>query len=223
MCSSGNNSPFSSPTAGHPTFCLYESDYSRYFRRAKSHSICSFVSGVFHFTCFQGSRYQNCIPFYDWITHHWMWDHIFLIHSFNGHLSYFPFWLLWLKLQWKFAFRCLSLCVYAKSLQLCLTLCDPMDCSPPGSSVHGILQARILEWVAMSSSRESSRPRDQSHDYCLLHWQVGSSPLAPPGKPYLNPVFSYFEYVLWSRIAGSYPKLFEKPQPWHRFTFLPAV
>ena len=42
--------------------------------------------------------------------------------------------------------------VHAKLLQLCLTLCDPMDCSLPGSSVHGILQARILEWVAMPSS-----------------------------------------------------------------------
>ena len=42
----------------------------------------------------------------------------------------------------------------------CPTLCDPMDCSPPGSSVRGILQARILEWVAVSSSRGSSRPRD---------------------------------------------------------------
>ena len=40
--------------------------------------------------------------------------------------------------------------------QLCLTLCDPVDCSPPASSVHGILQARILEWVAISSSRGSS-------------------------------------------------------------------
>ena len=46
--------------------------------------------------------------------------------------------------------------------QLCLTFCDPMDCSPPGSSVHGILQARILEWVAMPSSRGSSRSRDQT-------------------------------------------------------------
>ena len=43
--------------------------------------------------------------------------------------------------------------------QPCLTLCDPMDCSPPGSSVHGILQARMLEWVTMPSSRGSSRPR----------------------------------------------------------------
>ena len=48
----------------------------------------------------------------------------------------------------------------AKLLQLCPTPCDAMDCNPPGSSVHGILQARILEWVAMSSSRESSQPRD---------------------------------------------------------------
>ena len=46
--------------------------------------------------------------------------------------------------------------------QSCLTLCDPMDCSLPGSSVHGILQARILEWVAISFSRGSSRPRDQT-------------------------------------------------------------
>ena len=42
------------------------------------------------------------------------------------------------------------------------TLCDPMDCSPPDSSVHGIFQARILEWVAISSSRVSSWPRDQT-------------------------------------------------------------
>ena len=48
-------------------------------------------------------------------------------------------------------------------IQSCLTLCDPMDCSPPGSSVHSILQARILEWVVMPSSRGSSRPRDWTH------------------------------------------------------------
>ena len=46
----------------------------------------------------------------------------------------------------------------AKSIQSCLTLCDPMDCTPLGSSVYGILQARILEWVAIPSSRGSSRP-----------------------------------------------------------------
>ena len=49
---------------------------------------------------------------------------------------------------------------YANLLQLCLTLCGPIDYSPPGSSVLGILQARILEWVAISSSRGSSPPRE---------------------------------------------------------------
>ena len=48
---------------------------------------------------------------------------------------------------------CVCVCVLVA--QLCLTLCDPVDCSPPGSSVHGILQARVLEWVAMPSSRGS--------------------------------------------------------------------
>ena len=46
--------------------------------------------------------------------------------------------------------------------QSCLTVCDPMDCNLPGSSIHGIFQARILEWVAISFSRRSSRPRDQT-------------------------------------------------------------
>ena len=49
--------------------------------------------------------------------------------------------------------------VHAKLLHSCLTLCGPMDCSLPGPSAYGILQARILEWVAMPSSRESSQPR----------------------------------------------------------------
>ena len=51
--------------------------------------------------------------------------------------------------------------------QLHPTLCDPLDCSPPGSSVHGIFQARILEWVAISSSRGSSWPRDWTHISCV--------------------------------------------------------
>ena len=51
--------------------------------------------------------------------------------------------------------------------QLCLTLCDPMDCSPPASSVHGIFQARILEWIAFSFSRGSSWPRDQTRVSCI--------------------------------------------------------
>ena len=55
-------------------------------------------------------------------------------------------------------------CVWVcpKSLQLCSSMCNPMDCRPPGSSVHGILQARTLQWVAMPSSRGSSWPRDRT-------------------------------------------------------------
>ena len=56
-----------------------------------------------------------------------------------------------------------------KVTQSCPTLCNPMDRSPPGSSVRGILQAGILEWVAIPSSRGSSRPRDQTYVSCLLH------------------------------------------------------
>ena len=64
-------------------------------------------------------------------------------------------------------------CMCAKSLQLCPTLSNPMDCSPSGSSVHGILQTRILEWVAMPSSIGSSQHRDQtqiSYVSCFGRW-----------------------------------------------------
>ena len=54
-----------------------------------------------------------------------------------------------------------------KVAQSCPTLCNLMDCSPPGSSVHGILQARILEWVAFPFSRGSSHPRDQTQVSCI--------------------------------------------------------
>ena len=64
---------------------------------------------------------------------------------------------------------------------LCPTLCDPADYSPPGSSVHGILQARLLGWVAISSSRGFSWPRDQTHISCIAGrrfnlWATGEAP-----------------------------------------------
>ena len=85
----------------------------------------------------------------------------------------------------------------AKSLQLCLTLCDSMDYSMPDSSVHGIFQVRILEWVALPSwpwvqvflIAMPSWPwvfLTQGLNPCLLyllHWQEGSLSLIPPGKP----------------------------------------
>ena len=55
----------------------------------------------------------------------------------------------------------------SKSCQSCLTLCDPKDCSQPVSSVHGILQARIPEWVAIPFSRRSFQPRDQTQISCI--------------------------------------------------------
>ena len=97
-------------------------------------------------------------------------DHILLIHvSVDG------------KLQ---KFKDIA-CVHAKLFQLSPTLCDLMDRSPPGSSVHGISQARIQKWVTMPSSRGSSRTRDSNpHLLRLLRWQVGSLlPAPPPGCP----------------------------------------
>ena len=74
--------------------------------------------------------------------------------------------------------------VAAKSLRLCPTLCNQMDCSPPGSSVLGILQARMLEWGCHALLQEIFPTQGSNpHLLCLLHWQAGSLPLAPPGKP----------------------------------------
>ena len=64
--------------------------------------------------------------------------------------------------------------------QLCLTLCKPMNCSSPGSSVQGILQARILEWVAISFSRESSQPGNQIPDSCHISCMAGGFFTAEP-------------------------------------------
>ena len=63
--------------------------------------------------------------------------------------------------------------------QSCLTLCNPMDCSPPGSSVNGILQARILWWVAIPFSRALPEPGIKPEDPAL---QADSLPSEPPGS-----------------------------------------
>ena len=86
-----------------------------------------------------------------WIASHWFWL------SMEWGLGVFKF-VDDSNAQWKFD----AWCVYEERevTQLCLTLCDPMGYSLPGSSIHGIVQARVLEWVAISFSRESSRPRD---------------------------------------------------------------
>ena len=83
---------------------------------------------------------------------------------------------------------CICMKVEVKVLvaQLCLTLCDPMDCSPPGSSVHGILQARILEWIAIPFSKGSSQPRDRSGSPALQADSLQSEPLEKPMYVYIK-------------------------------------
>ena len=86
-------------------------------------------------------------------------------------------WVLWfLEVKW------------SELAQSCLTLCDPVDCSRPGSSVHGILQARIREWVAISFSRVSSQPRDRTlvsrmAGRCFILWATREFPYDYLGKP----------------------------------------
>ena len=75
-----------------------------------------------------------------------------------------------------------SLCAHAKSLQSCLILCDLMDCSPPGFSVHRILLTCILEWCPPPEDLSDLEIETASLSLSFQHWQAGSLPLAPPGK-----------------------------------------
>ena len=79
--------------------------------------------------------------------------------------------------SFKLHMQCSEVCI-----QSCPTLCDPIDCSPPGSSVHGIVQAKILEWSAISFSKGSSPPRDYTHISCISCIGRGFFTTAPPGK-----------------------------------------
>ena len=66
-----------------------------------------------------------------------------------------------------FLLQCMKVKSESEVTQSCPTLGDPMDCSPPGSSIHGIFQARVLEWAAISFSRGSSQPRDRTWVSCI--------------------------------------------------------
>ena len=81
-----------------------------------------------------------------------------------------------------------------KLLQSCLTRCKPMDCSLPGSSVCGILQTRILEWVAMLPSRESSPPMDRTRGSCTADRFFTAE---PPGKPW-RPSCNILNDTVWA-------------------------
>ena len=111
------------------------------------------------------------LPWY--LCRKYVWD---CIYAFKIFLYIMMFWHLKNLSGWRETTHPRAsqfLCMCAKSPQSCPTLCDAMDCSPPGSSVHGICQARILEWVAMPTSRGSSWSRDRtriSYVSCIDRW-----------------------------------------------------
>ena len=85
--------------------------------------------------------------------------------------------------QWNYSTRhCNDGCMRAQLLQPCLSLCDPVDCSPPGSSVHGILQATILEWIAVLPPGDL--PRDWTHISCSSCIAGRFFTAEPLGKPH---------------------------------------
>ena len=86
--------------------------------------------------------------------------------------------------------------------QLCQTLCNPMDCSPPGSSVHGTLQARILEWVAIPFSSETSPPRGWTQVSCITGrfftvWATGKANIIILNVNLLNPLIKRHRMTEW--------------------------
>ena len=101
----------------------------------------------------------------------------------------------------------IHMCVRTKSVQSCLTLCDPVDCRPRGFSVHGILQARI--GVDCHFPLQGIFPTQglNPHLLCLLHWQVGSLPLAPPGNIYISVIMT--DSLVW-----------QKPRKYYKSSFL---
>ena len=106
----------------------------------------------------------------------------------------------WLNIMFlRFLYLVVRTSVHTKSLQSCLTLCDPMDCSPPGSSVNGILQARILKWVAIPfSTYPGIEPR--SHVFCigrqvLYHWPHWGALHAPVGCSLLLPSTLFIVWI----------------------------
>ena len=94
--------------------------------------------------------------------------------------------------------------VCVKLLQSCLTLCNPLDCSPPGSSLHGIFLGKNTEVDCHSSSRGSSQPKDQSFVSCFLHWQADSLQLSHLGSQRKPLLLTVIEYLLSSFMLISF-------------------
>ena len=97
-------------------------------------------------------------------------------------------------------------------------LCTPLDCSPPGSSVHGILQARILEQVATPSSRGSSQPRDGTHVSWVSCIAGGFVTTVPPGKSVLLWLYPYFSGLKIFFLSLGFPWFLREIVSWHEWS-----
>ena len=133
---------------------------------------------------------------------------------YNNYLAFFSpnFIYLFLSVLYLHCRAGLSLVAAVCCAQSCLTLCDPMDWSPPGSSVHGILQARILEWGATPSSRGSSQSRNQTCISCIFCMAGKFFTAEPLGKPLFSFLRSHqivfcsdFTILHSHQLAGRFP------------------
>ena len=111
------------------------------------HQVYLHLRAFAHAVCTCSLEHCHPLPIFAWRTHFYYWGF-----CSNITPSKKPFWVPHLKSLESFSSYCAATAAAAKSLQSCLTLCDPIDGSPPGSPVPGILQARTLEWVAISFS-----------------------------------------------------------------------
>ena len=134
----------------------------------------------------------------------------------------------WTAKRLSHTYTCIHVGVCAQLLQLCLTFCDFMDCSLAGSSVHGVLQVRTLEWIATPSSRGSSWPRDWTH-ICYISCIAGRffnqrSPYRYPFSPKLPGCHITLSRVSWvvglcqlsilnTAVCSVHPKLPNYPVP----------
>ena len=116
-------------------------------------------------------------------------------------------------------------CMHAQS---CLTLCNPMGYSPPGASIHGVFQARILEWVAIPFSRGSSQSRDQTHVSSIFCIGKHSLPLSHPGSSKYLSVFPYSTSIPpprlgWNVISKEAEKLAANHLMYMNWLFIPDL
>ena len=114
--------------------------------------------------------FRQCLIYKRYTNKYIIWSYLFkLVIIFKFHFKLLSIWILWfLRQNVLFTNGCWCVCVCVCVVQSCLTHYDPMDCRLPGFSVHWILQARIVEWIAILLSRASSQPRDTTQVSCIV-------------------------------------------------------